>query len=174
MTGRQESADPRFAIFRAREARHGGQSVTREPNGPVATDGYARLTEAGLLEGCVLRTLYSTPSCSLVYAWFKSGFPLPRHSHDSDCLYFIVAGSLKVGTEELGPGDGFFVGADVPYTYTAGAEGAEVLEFRATNDYDIKLLSENPAWWAKALQSLAREKEDWPAQAAPPSGIEWR
>lgn len=162
-----------FAIFRARDAAKGGQSVAREPDGPVATQGYAALTEAGLLEGCVLRTLFSTPVCSLVYVWFKSGFPLPRHSHDADCLYFILAGSLKMGTEELGPGDGFFVGKDVPYTYVPGENGAEVLEFRATNDYDIKLLAENPAWWGKALQNLARHRGDWPRESAPPSGLDW-
>jgi hypothetical protein len=173
MSSADKEASPPFAIFRARDAFEGGQSVTREPHGPVATEGYEALTEAGLLDGCMLRTLYSSPECSLVYAWFKSGFPLPRHSHDSDCLYFIVAGSLKLGNEELGPGSGFFVGANVPYTYVAGEQGVEVLEFRATNDYDIKLLSENPAWWANALQNLARARQDWPDQPAPPSGIEW-
>ena len=44
-------------------------------------------------------------------------FPCPATVHNADCLYFIVAGSLRLGSEELGPGDGFFLGVDVPYTY---------------------------------------------------------
>ena len=28
------------------------------------------------------------------YIWFKSGYVLPPHSHDGDCLYYILAGSL--------------------------------------------------------------------------------
>ncbi len=137
MSEANSRAAPPFAIFRASDAAKGGQSVAREPDGPVATQGYAALTEAGLREGCVLRTLFSTPVCSLVYVWFKSGFPLPHHSHSADCLYFIVAGSLKIGSEELGPGDGFFLGADVPYSYVPGPEGVEVLEFRTSDKFDF-------------------------------------
>jgi hypothetical protein len=35
------------------------------------------------------------------YAWFKSGYPLPLHSHDADCYYLVIAGSMKVGSEVL-------------------------------------------------------------------------
>ena len=97
-----------------------------------------------MLDGTTVKLLFSMPGMSLTHAWFKSGFPLPRHSHDTDCLYYIVAGSIRIGTEELGKGDGFFVGADVPYAYTPGADGVEILEFRASNAFDIKLLANNP------------------------------
>ena len=45
---------------------------------------------------------------SLVTVDFGPGFLLPRHSHSSDCLYYIVEGQIIMGVRELGPGDGSF------------------------------------------------------------------
>ena len=164
-------AAPRFAIFRARDAANptGEGSMASELT-PVEIEGSKRAVEAGILEGSTLRVLFEAPGFSLTYAWFKSGYPLPRHSHDADCVYYIVGGSLKVGTEELGRGDGFFVGRDVPYTYVPGDEGVEVLEFRTTDSYGIKLFANNPAFWAKAVETLGDRKQAWAGEAAPPTG----
>lgn len=169
----RESAPP-FEVFRAREAGDFDHSGMMH-GAPLAeaVEGHAQaLIDGGMLEGSKLRVLYSRPGgFSLSHAWFKSGFPLPLHSHDSDCLYFILAGSLRLGSEELGPGDGFFVGGDVPYTYVPGPGGVEVLEFRATDSFDIKVLAKNPAWWIKALARLPQDRADWESQTVPPSGI---
>jgi hypothetical protein len=70
--------------------------------------GMDKLIEAGYLEGDETKVLISIPGFSLVHAWFKKDYPLLRHSHDADCLYYVVAGSLRLGTETLGVGDGFF------------------------------------------------------------------
>lgn len=164
-----------FTVFRARDALDYAEAECMEPQ-PVSEEEQAwsaRMYEAGMLEGSKVMLLFSRPGLSLTYVWFKSGFPLPCHSHDADCAYFIIAGSLRIGTEELGPGDGFFVGKDVPYTYTPGPEGVEVLEIRTANHFDIKLLAgKNPAYWQKALVGLMQAKEAWPEQATPPSGME--
>lgn len=70
---------------------------------------------------------------SLIHAWFGPHFPLFRHSHPryGDCLYYIVAGEIIMGRRRLGPGSGFFLPNGMPYKYTAGPEGVELLEFRA-------------------------------------------
>lgn len=70
---------------------------------------------------------------SLVHVWFGPNFPLFRHSHPAygDCLYYVVAGEIILGKRKLGPGSGFFVPNGMPYKYTAGPAGVEVLEFRA-------------------------------------------
>jgi hypothetical protein len=70
---------------------------------------------------------------SLVHVWFGPNFPLFRHSHPAhgDCLYYVVAGEVLLGKRRLGPGSGFFVPNGMPYKYTAGPAGLEVLEFRA-------------------------------------------
>ncbi|MFT4025476.1 MAG: cupin domain-containing protein [Novosphingobium sp.] len=163
-----------FTVFRAADALDYDEAACMEPQpvGPEEQAWSARLCEAGMLEGSKVMLLFSRPGLSLTYVWFKSGFPLPRHSHDADCTYFVIAGSLRIGTEELGPGDGFFVGRNVPYAYTPGPDGVEVLEIRSANRFDIKLLAgSNPAYWRKALAGLMAARENWPDEA-PPSGMQ--
>jgi len=70
---------------------------------------------------------------SLVHIWFGPNLPLFRHSHPwyGDCLYYVAAGEIIMGRRHLGPGSVFFIPNGHPYKYSAGPEGAEVLEFRA-------------------------------------------
>lgn len=86
--------------------------------------------------GTAVTPLFSFPGAagmSLVHAWFGPNFPLFRHSHPrfGDCLYYIVAGEIIMGSRELKAGDGFFVPNGAPYKFQAGPNGVEVLEFRA-------------------------------------------
>lgn len=174
-----------FTIFRARDALNFDESGVMQqadhPSAPTDPDGprqnpriaeaMEQMMENGVMDGTRTRLMFARPGLSLSYAWFKSGFPLPRHSHDADCLYLIIGGSLRIGTEELGTGDGFFVGKDVPYAYVPGPDGVEVLEFRTADNFDIKLLANNPAWWDKAATRLSQLKPHWDEETAPPSGI---
>ena len=85
--------------------------------------------------------------CSLTVVEFGPGYLLPLHSHGVDCLYYVESGSLRMGSETLGPGDGFFVGKDHPYAYRAGPEGVKVLEFRLGGFQDFKLVEPNVQGW---------------------------
>jgi quercetin dioxygenase-like cupin family protein len=76
---------------------------------------------------------------SLVKAWFAPHYVLPRHSHDADCLYHIVEGSIVMGAQVLSAGDGFFVPAGAPYAYEAGPDGVTVLEFRTRTSFDMTI-----------------------------------
>lgn len=171
MASPKDSIGLPFTVFRACDALDYAEAgcMTPQPVSETALHWSQQLTEAGMLEGSTVKLLFSRPGLSLTYVWFKSGYPLPRHSHDADCTYFIIAGSLRIGVEELDAGDGFFVGKEVPYTYTPGPEGVEVLEVRTANSFDIKLLANNPAWWEKALASVTVAREQWKDEA-PPSG----
>lgn len=82
---------------------------------------------------------------SVVRVEFGPGYLLPRHSHSSDCLYYIIEGELVMGTRALGPGDGFFIPAEQPYTYQAGPEGVKLLEFRHQSAFDIKIYEKDLA-----------------------------
>jgi hypothetical protein len=163
------SIHPGFTLFRAREAPSLDESalMSTAPMSEAVIAGSAALYEAGMEAGHQLKVLFAMPGMSLTHVWFKSGFPLPRHSHDCDCLYYIIAGSVRIGTEALGKGDGFLVGKDVPYTYTPGPDGVELLEFRTSNAFDIKLLADNPAFWTKALETVKGKQGDWALEAVP-------
>lgn len=156
-----------FAIFRARDADPGMTMMSQEPATPVEQEGGRRMMEAGVHDGHDVKVLFSTGGFSLTYAWFKSGYPLPRHTHNVDCLYYIVSGSIRMGKEELGAGDGFFIGADVPYTYTPGPAGVEILEFRAANMFNIKVMANNPAYWERALEAVKEHRPAWATEQKP-------
>jgi hypothetical protein len=158
-----------FRIFRAADGVAYSETACMDLAGltPVILDGIQRAAEAGADDANVVKLLFSMPGLSLTYAWFKSGFPLPLHSHNCDCLYYIVAGSLLLGNDELGPGDGFFVGDGVPYTYRPGPRGVEVLEFRTADHFDIRFLGKTTAFWNKTVKVLEDRRADW-ADEQPP------
>lgn len=160
---------PSFEVYRAADAPPYSETSCMEYSGitPVIEDGIVRATAEGADDGNEVKLLFSMPGMSLTYAWFKSGFPLPLHSHNADCLYYIIAGSLKLGTEELGPGDGFYVGTDVPYTYKPGPDGVEVLEFRTADAFDIRFRGNTTAFWDKIVDGLRKEKPGWAGQRKP-------
>jgi quercetin dioxygenase-like cupin family protein len=103
---------------------------------------------------------------SLLHATFGPGFRLPRHSHDADCLYYVLSGEARMGTRVLGPGDGFFVTADTQYAYSAGPEGAEVLEFRTATGFDIKVRDKTIEQWRPVIEAVRGNGHLW-ANATP-------
>ena len=155
--------DTSFAVFRKEDAVDFEASGAMTPPEPGTFDVEAaqRLRDAAVDKGAANELLFAAGGMSLARVWFKSHYPLPRHSHDCDCLYLITAGSLRLGTEELGPGDGFYIGANVPYTYVAGDSGVELLEFRAATEFGIKLMGANAAWGKKALQIVQDRRDAW-------------
>ena len=162
-------AQPSFRVFRGAEAPGLDETdkMTLAGLTPIVEAGIARWVGAGVGEGNVTKVLFALPHMSLTYAWFKSGFALPLHSHDADCLYYIIAGSLKLGTEELGPGDGFFVGSDVPYTYKPGPDGVEVLEFRTVEHFDMKFQGRTEAYWDKVVAGMDAARPRWDKERPP-------
>jgi hypothetical protein len=126
-----------------------------------------KLLNSGFLEGDEIKVLCRIPGFSLTHVWFKPGYPLPLHSHDADCLYYIIAGSIRMGTEELGPRDSFFVPADVPYAYVPGADGVELLEIRHKTSFNFVSHAKGAAYWEKAAEAAAQRRESWKTAARP-------
>jgi hypothetical protein len=170
---REVEPNARFAIYRAAEARDYGEHnvMSLDEITPVVAEGLAHYAGAGNENGQVVKLLYAAPGFSLSYVWFKSGYPLPLHSHTSDCLYHIVGGSLQIGQEVLGVGDGFFVGSDVAYTYQAGPAGVEVLEFRNTDKLNIRFRSDSKAAWEKAAATLSAHRDAWVREPPPRQAV---
>lgn len=166
-----KSALPDLEIFRARDAVllsdtdmmvYDAESFARSAKERQA------LADAGSKAGGKVNVLFSRPGgMSLAHVWFKSGYPLPSHSHSSACLYYVVAGSLSMGSQVLGPGDGFYIEPDTAYTYIPGPDGVELLEFRDTDSFDIKMVDRKPQWWADALERTNRCKDNWPQEGMP-------
>ncbi|HEX7820195.1 MAG TPA: hypothetical protein VF463_06205 [Sphingobium sp.] len=158
-----------FKIYRAKDAPDLVETgaMTMEAMNDIQRSGLKKMVEVGYLHGDDVQMLVDLPGFSLAHAWLKKSYPLLLHSHDSDCLYYVVAGSLKLGTEELGPRDCFFVPANVPYTYKPGPEGVEVLEFRHTGNFNFLNLSKGAAFFEKAAETVAANVEDWKVATRP-------
>ena len=157
-----------FEIFRGADALDYGEHPIQElvdPSPAVlnAFTGFSRYEESG----SDVKLVYARAGCSLTSVWFKSGYPLALHSHTGGCLYYIVAGSIRIGEERLGPGDGFFVDHDVPYTYQTGPDGVEVLEFRSTNELDIRFKTNTKAAWDKIIAKMGARQSAWSSEVRP-------
>jgi quercetin dioxygenase-like cupin family protein len=98
---------------------------------------------------------------SLVRVNFAPHYMLPRHTHDADCLYYVISGSVVLGSRVVGPGAGFYVPAGAPYGYQAGPEGVELLEFRNATTFDIDVVEDNPARWRTMIDNARAHKEEW-------------
>jgi mannose-6-phosphate isomerase-like protein (cupin superfamily) len=158
-----------FQIFRATDAPSlmEAECMSVEPYSEVQRQGMDKLIAAGMLEGDEIKVLVDIPGFSLTHVWFKPGYPLPLHSHDADCLYYIIAGSIRMGTEDLGPRDSFFIPSDVPYTYRPGPEGVELLEIRQKGHFNFVNLAKGAAFWDKAAEQTAALRESWRTAARP-------
>ena len=138
----------------------------------VAQAGFARLMATGVPPGTGerMRVLFSESSAdgmSLTYAWFKSGNMVPKHSHDVDCLYYILAGELRMGTQTLRKGEGIFVPKDFGYTFTAGPKGVELLEFRTTTKFHFKLKGNDDTFFETMARAQEKGRDVWPTERPP-------
>jgi hypothetical protein len=151
-TSRWQSARGRFKIFRAPPIRRRRElppdfdtskivdgfnyddllADNAEADVRAAIGEMSRVLNAGITE-TLLFAQRGPEGMTLAHVWFGANLPLFRHSHPryGDCLYYILAGEAHLGSQVLKVGDGFFVPNGMPYKYTAGPDGVEVLEYRA-------------------------------------------
>ncbi|HXC76972.1 MAG TPA: hypothetical protein VNU19_07965, partial [Candidatus Acidoferrum sp.] len=67
---------------------------------------YAKWFDAGAIEGIVSRVLYrqdGDDALSVKHVYLKPHRAVPRHKHNTDCLYVVTYGSLLMGNRELKP-----------------------------------------------------------------------
>ena len=134
--------------------------------------GFAKLMATGVQQGTGEKTvvLFSEPGdegMSLVYAWFKSGYVLPKHSHSADCLYYVMAGELRLGSRTIRKGDGFFIPKDAAYTYEVGPNGLEILEFRNTGKFNFVFKNNDEEHWDKMAAVMTANAAKWADETAP-------
>jgi len=165
----------RIEIFYGRDGRElGPEMMPREGIDEAALAGLAKLAEVNYQEGVGERNrvLFSEPGeqgMSLLHIWFKSGYVLPFHSHNVDCLYYILGGELRMGSHTLCRGDGFFLPADHGYGYEAGPEGVDLLEFRNATRFNFLFRPNNEARWDRMARTFQDRAAIWETEAVPPS-----
>lgn len=161
----------KIVFFREAEASHVHETdVMENVFSPRVGAALSRMGEDGYAEGYVLKCLFRSPDpngFSLTYVWFKANFPLPPHRHNTDCLYYLISGEIKMGSRVLRTGDGFFLPAEAGYSYTPGKEGVELLEFRASSRFNIEIPDGTPEMWERFAMICATNRELWRTQLPP-------
>jgi mannose-6-phosphate isomerase-like protein (cupin superfamily) len=161
--------DRKIAFFRSEDSQDLMKlgAMKMAPISPEQRAGLNKLVQAGYLEGDDVKVLVNLPGFALTRAWLKKDYPLLLHSHDSDCLYYVLAGSLQMGERELKAGDSFFVPGGAAYQYRPGPDGVEVLEFRHATEFDFQNYARNPAFYEKAAETVAANVEGWRTATRP-------
>jgi len=72
---------------------------------------------------------------SILHVRFKADYPVLRHTHDADCLYYIVSGSAYSYGRRMGPGDFLHADAGTDHSELWTEEGAQVLLVIPPEDY---------------------------------------
>jgi mannose-6-phosphate isomerase-like protein (cupin superfamily) len=140
--------------------------------GSALMAGVAEGLGAGAQTKVLLRQNEAEGGFSLVTLWFKPDFPLPRHSHDVDCLYYVLSGSAVMGSQTLRAGDGFFVPKDAPYQYSAGPEGVEVLEIRhGVEQFDMKIPDMRPEISRAMTETARSRRQEWESMDLSPTMV---
>jgi hypothetical protein len=128
------------------------------------SDAGVSLSPKGIETGAQARVLFrdaGTDGLSLVHLRFAPGYMHRRHSHDSDCLYYIITGEVFLGKRKLTAGGGFFVPADRPYTYRVGEQGVDVLEFRSKTSFDLVVHETSVSAVAERESAIAESLPVW-------------
>lgn len=164
-------AKKRMVLFRASDAPPPPYEIPLEGLTEVDHAHIGKMMELGAaVPGEEIRVVFEEPGedgMSLTYVWFKSGYVLPRHSHNADCLYYILAGEIHMGSQVLKKGEGFFIPSDGAYTYEAGPEGTEVLEFRNSKRFNLVMHNNDAAHWDRMISARLKGAEKWPSETAP-------
>jgi mannose-6-phosphate isomerase-like protein (cupin superfamily) len=86
---------------------------------------------------------------------------LPSHHHDVDCLYYVESGLILLGRRIIDRGGGFLVRAGTSYGYQAGPQGATVLEFRNSTNFNMIITETSPTKLSR-IAKTAVEHDGWP------------
>ena len=168
------TARRRVEIFRAADAVDNGGPKGIRGGGTATDETRAKLKvlrDAGRDDGLVSSLLYhQQDGFSIVHLWVKPHYPLPRHSHDSDCLYYVVNGEITYGIETLRASDGFFVPAGIDYVYTGGPEGGELIEVRfGVNNIETDLPSQSDRRYERELELIKANHAAWAKMTMAPT-----
>lgn len=175
MAAKPDTRQRRMSVFYAKDAEDlGPEMMPRVGMDESVLSALAKLAEAGVAEGAGEKNLvlFSEPGdegMSLVYVWFKSGYVLPFHSHNTDCLYYVIGGELRMGSHVLRKGDGMFIPGDHGYGYEAGPEGVEILEFRNATRFNLLFRPNPEGRWDDIARTYRDRAAIWSEETVPPS-----
>ena len=77
---------------------------------------------------------------------FEPGLEVAVHSHAADEIFYVVRGSFEIGNQSLDAGSSVLIRANTLYSFRAGPQGLQVLNFRPRTDAVYRTVEEHQAW----------------------------
>lgn len=90
---------------------------------------------------------------------FHPGRSVEVHSHATDEIIYVLKGSLELGKRSLGPGSSVFVGADTLYSFRAGPDGLQFLNFRPHKDNVYRTREEHLAYMKEKANAALHNQQ---------------
>lgn len=84
---------------------------------------------------------------------YEPGAAIEVHAHLEDEIIYVVAGTMKLGARDLGPGSSVFVAGNTLYSFAAGPDGLRLLNFRPRRDDSFVTRDEHVARRAREGQA---------------------
>lgn len=92
------------------------------------------LGEAELTTQFRIREMGSDTAPQLIELRYEPHAEIQLHAHDEDEIIFILSGMMHLGPRTVPPGTSLYVAGGTLYTFRAGAEGLQILNFRPRKD----------------------------------------
>ncbi len=93
-----------------------------------------KLSESELTTKFRVREMGSDVSPQLIELLYEPNAEIQLHAHDEDEIIFVLRGEMRLGQRSYSPGTSVFVAGGTFYTFRAGADGLQILNFRPRKD----------------------------------------
>lgn len=81
-----------------------------------------------------IREMGSDAAPQLIELLYEPHAEIQLHAHDEDEIIYVLKGELRLGQRSFYPGTSVFIAGGTYYTFRAGAEGLQILNFRPRKD----------------------------------------
>lgn len=93
-----------------------------------------QLRESELTTRFRIREMGSDVSPQLIELLYEPHAEIQLHAHDEDEIIYVLKGEMRLGQRTYAPGTSVFVAGGTFYTFRAGVEGLQILNFRPRKD----------------------------------------
>ena len=81
-----------------------------------------------------IREMGSDSAPQLIELRYEPHAEIQLHAHDEDEIIYVLNGELRLGQRSFSSGTSVFIAGGTYYTFRAGAEGLQILNFRPRKD----------------------------------------
>jgi len=93
-----------------------------------------QLGESELTTKFRIREMGSDTTPQLIELLYEPNAEIQLHAHDEDEIIFVLRGMMHLGPRAVPPGTSVYVAGGTLYTFRAGSEGLQILNFRPRKD----------------------------------------